>query len=163
MTIQDVVSQFNTTPFIFAGSGITRRYYGLPDWAGLLSVFAKKVRNDEFAYRFYENKAMSMASANDKMPMIATLIEKDFNEAWFENKEGIRSDEDSVAQAVIEGTSPYKAEISAYIIKNSIIKKEYTEEIKKLRKISQNNIAGVITTNYDKFLTKIYGEFRLSL
>lgn len=161
MTVQEVVGQFNTTPFIFAGSGMTRRYYGLPDWAGLLSVFANKIRNDEFAYRFYENKAKNMLGTGDKMPMIATLIEKDFNEAWFENKDGIRSNEDSVAQAVMEGTSPFKAEIGAYITENSLIREEYNEEIKKLRRISQNNIAGVITTNYDMFFETIFDGYKL--
>lgn len=57
MTLQEVVARFNTTPFLFAGSGITQRYYGLPDWVGLLTYFAKKVKKDPFAYRFYENKA----------------------------------------------------------------------------------------------------------
>ena len=61
MTIQDVVSQFNTTPFIFAGSGITRRYYNLPDWAGLLSIFANRISKDPFAYRSYENQAQYSA------------------------------------------------------------------------------------------------------
>lgn len=160
MTIQEVISQFNTTPFIFAGSGITRRYYGLPDWGGLLSIFAKKVSNDEFAYRSYENQAKYTASANDKMPMIATLIEKDFNEAWFANKPGIRSNNILVSKVVSEGTSPFKAEVCAYIAANASVTAGYEEEISKLKKISQNNIAGVITTNYDTFFESMFDGYK---
>ena len=56
MTLEEVVAKFNTTPFLFAGSGITRRYYGLPDWIGLLTYFAQKVKRDQFAFQYYENK-----------------------------------------------------------------------------------------------------------
>lgn len=160
MTIQEVVSQFNTTPFIFAGSGITRRYYGLPDWAGLLSVFAKRISDDEFAYRSYENQATYISKVNDKMPMIATLIEKDFNNAWFENKDGIRSNDAFVSSAVIEGTSPFKAEICAYIMSKASIINGYEDEIKQLKKISLNNISGVITTNYDTFFESMFDGYK---
>lgn len=159
MTIQDVVSQFNTTPFIFAGSGITRRYYGLPDWKGLLSVFAEKINDDIFAYRSYENQAQYLKSADDKMPLIATLIEKDFNDAWFADRPGIRSVEPAVEKSVSEGASPFKAEICAYISANTSIIEGYEEEINKLKMIAKNNIAGIITTNYDAFFEKIFDGY----
>lgn len=101
-----------------------------------------------------------MANANDKMPMIATLIEQDFNKAWFENRTGIRSNKDSVIHAVMEGASPFKAEVGAYIAAKSSIKKEYSEEVKKLKRISQNNIAGIITTNYDTFFETVFDGYK---
>lgn len=60
MTINEIISKFNTTPFLFVGSGLTRRYLNLPDWKGLLRYFAKKIRNDDFTYSSYENLAKGM-------------------------------------------------------------------------------------------------------
>lgn len=151
MTLQEVVARFNTTPFLFAGSGITRRYYGLPDWVGLLTYFANKVKNDPFAYHYYENKASEVENRIEKLPLVASYIEKDFNDAWFNNEEGIRSASENVENAVANGVSPFKAEISEYISSLSTVDPAYLEEVEKLRSIAKNNLSGIITTNYDCF------------
>lgn len=151
MTIQEVVAKFNTTPFLFAGSGITRRYYELPDWIGLLTHFASKVKKDQFAYRYYENKAIISGHTTGILPAVASYIEKDFNDAWFNNEAGIRTTSSEVEAAVADGVSPFKAEISEYIRTLSVVKSSYEDEVKKLQKIARSNLSGVITTNYDCF------------
>lgn len=83
MNIQDVVARFNTIPILFAGSGITRRYYDLPDWKGLLTEFASRVNADRFAYRAYESKAHQLGYTQGIMPKIATLIQQDFDSKWY--------------------------------------------------------------------------------
>lgn len=160
MTLQDVVAKFNTTPFLFAGSGITRRYYGLPDWVGLLSYFAKKVKNDSFAYQYYENKVADVEPVEERLPAIASFIERDFNEVWFADQEGVRSGSEKVSKLVEEGVSPFKAEIAAYIESISMIKEEYVEEVSKLKEISERNISGVITTNYDNFFEELFEGYK---
>lgn len=158
MTIQDVVSHFNTIPFLFAGSGITRRYYNLPDWKGLLTEFASRINSDHFAYRSYESKAQQVVNTQGVMPKIATLIQQDFDAKWYSTPE-IRTNDSFVLNAVEHGYSPFKAEIAWYLKEKSVALPEYKEEIQKLKNISKKNLAGVITTNYDLFFERLFEDY----
>ena len=158
MTIQDIVSHFNTIPFLFVGSGITRRYYNLPDWKGLLTEFASRVNSDRFAYRAYESKAQQLGSTQGVMPKIATLIQQDFDTKWYSTPT-MRTNESFVLNAVERGCSPFKAEIAWYLKEKSVALPEYKDEIQKLKNISKKNLAGIITTNYDLFFEKLFDDY----
>lgn len=158
MTITDVISKFNTTPFLFVGSGMTRRYFNLPDWKGLLEHFAKAINDDAFAYSFYENRAKTMDCAAGIMPKIAELIQYDYDSKWFKDA-SIRTVDATVQDQIKKGLSPFKAEIAAYIQRSCVINADYQKEIEKLAEISEKSIAGVITTNYDTFLEDHFKGF----
>lgn len=167
MTIQDVFNKFNTTPFLFVGSGISRRYLDLPDWKGLLKHFAEVICDDEFAYDSYESKARTMKYKAGIMPKVAELIQRDFDQKWFADS-SIRTVEEQELEQIHKGLSPFKAELAAYIRKKAIVNRKYQNEIDRLSEISKKNIAGVITTNYDCFLedhfkgfTKYVGQSQL--
>lgn len=153
MTIQEVISRFNTTPFLFAGSGITRRYYGLPDWEGLLRHFANQVKEDRFAYNAY------LAEADGDLPKAATLIERDYRTAWFQNP-ALRTLDEKGLQAVEAGKSPFKMEVAAFLRRQSAPKTEYASEIHKLKRLSKKNLSGVITTNYDLFFETNFSDYK---
>lgn len=152
MKLDDVIERLNTTPVLFIGSGMTRRYYGLPDWEGLLAHFAETVRPaDEFAYTYYKRKASMMECKVGILPKVAELIQDDFDLAWFSNSE-IRTVNDDGITAVKNGVSPFKVEVAQYIKDTCAESEFYREEIEMFASISEKSIAGVITTNYDNFL-----------
>lgn len=167
MNIEDVVEKFNTTPFLFLGSGMTRRYYDLPDWKGLLEHFAREIRDDDFAYSAYENRASKLETPVGLLPKVAELIQADYDEKWF-NDASIRNLEEDSLMKVKAGLSPFKAEIASYIKRNCVVVDKYRTEIEMLSKLSEKNVAGVITTNYDEFVennfvgyTKFVGQKQL--
>ncbi len=167
MTIKDVVNEFTTTPFLFVGSGLSRRYLNLPDWRGLLDHFAREINDDEFSLSSYESIARNMECEYGVLPKAAELIQKDYDEKWFADS-SIRKADLSEAQKVKKGVSPFKVEIAAYIKSIAQEQEEYADEIKLLSAVSEKGIAGVITTNYDTFLedhlcdfTKYVGQSQL--
>lgn len=151
MTINEVISRFNTVPFLFVGSGLSRRYLNTPDWRGLLGHFAERISKDPFAYNSYVSKATAEGFTAGQLPKVAELIQRDFDEKWFANPE-MRSQDEVVLRAVMEGVSPFKAEVAKYFSTFATPVEAYQAEISKLKELSVRNLAGVITTNYDDFL-----------
>lgn len=151
MTIEDVINKFSTTPFLFVGSGISRRYLNLPDWKGLLKHFSRLIYNDEFAYNVFESQAKTLPCKSGIMPKVAELIQNEFDQKWFKDP-SIRTVNEEMIDQIHNGLSPFKAELANYITQNSILNGDYIEEIEKLSKLSDKCISGVITTNYDSFL-----------
>ena len=158
MTIKSIIEQFDTTPFLFIGSGLSRRYLNLPDWKGLLKYFAERISDDEFAYESYENKARALECKAGVMPKTAELIQREFDKKWFECAE-VRQANDSELELIHRGISPFKVELSHYLKEQTVINTEYQTEINKLKEISEKSITGVITTNYDSFLEDIFSGF----
>ena len=153
MTINEVISRFSTVPFLFVGSGLSRRYLNTPDWKGLLEHFAGLISNDPFAYSSYVSRANAEGFTEGLLPKVAELIQRDFDEKWFATP-AMRSQDQAVLRAVMEGVSPFKAEVAKYFSSFASPVETYRPEIDKLKELSVRNLAGVITTNYDDFLER---------
>lgn len=159
-TLDDLIEEFDTIPFLFVGSGISRRYYNLPDWVGLLKQMVKQFNDDPFAFRFYEDTVSFRETPYGLNPAIASLIEEDYNREWFKNKE-IRTLDDNYLDKVMNGCSPFKAEMSFQLKQRSILNSNYKEEVKLLNNVAKKSIAGIITTNYDLFFETYLSEYKV--
>ncbi len=159
MTIDEVIKNFNTTPFLFIGSGLSRRYLNLPDWKSLLQHFAKVISDDEFAYSYYRNAVGTEEPIMGYLPKIAALIQKDFDEKWFSDST-IRTVSGDKLEIIKNGVSPFKVEVANYIESFFSPCEKYNNEIAQLKKLSEKNIAGVITTNYDTFIEDNFSGYK---
>ena len=153
-TIKDIITSLNKQPVLFIGSGFSKRYLGLENWEELLKKFISDISDDEFKYEMYANK-ISEEDYYGKQAAIAKLLEKDYNEAVFENS---KFDDFKIRNKdfIKKGISPFKIAIAEYFENINYDNTKENEEIKLLKEIQQRNISGIITTNYDKFLEKIF-------
>lgn len=154
MDINELVRNFSTTPFLFIGSGFSRRYYNLPDWVGLLRTFIARIDSDKFAYNRYESQARLCAkSESEVLPYIAELVQQDFNSRWYADST-FRTLTEEYLKFVEDGQSPFKVEVSQFINQNSHTVPGKQAELDLFKSISVKSLAGVITTNYDCLLEK---------
>ena len=157
--IVNVLKKSSTLPFIFVGSGLSRRYLETDDWSGLLRNYAEQINGHEFAYEIYLQKVKSLGHKEGELPKLAELIENDFNEMWFTNPQFAESRKEN-GKLISENVSPFKIEIA----KDMLIKSEYVveslkDEYKAFERIGNKGVAGFITTNYDVLLEKTFSKF----
>ncbi len=162
--LQKLLTFNESLPFLFIGSGFTRRYLDTPDWIGLLEHFASLMYPDnDLIINQYMDEAkkkliterLDPKSTNNINSMIADLIESEFNDMWYKDERFALNRKKS-ASLIKQGHTPFKIEIAEYFkeaLENNSLN---NEELNKLKLLSGNSIAGIITTNYDCLLETFF-------
>ncbi|MDY3059622.1 MAG: SIR2 family protein [Fusobacterium sp.] len=159
--INDIIKKVNRQPFLFIGSGFSKRYLGIENWEELLRKIATNFSENEFKYDSYANE-ISEKDYYGKQPKIASLIERDYNKAILE-EEKFRNFREKFSTEIRAGISAFKIAIAEHFkkIDYNILEKNNNAELLELKKMSVRNVAGIITTNYDLFIEKLFKDYQV--
>lgn len=97
--IQQAIGDANRFPFLFVGSGLSRRYMGSPGWVELLERVSQKAFGDEVSFLKYRSRAhvaVENGEADSELPFVATLMENDANDALLDNPEFVKQHRSSL-------------------------------------------------------------------
>lgn len=153
-TVLEHLAENNKLPVLFVGSGISKRYlYNYPDWNGLLEMAFKKYNSDIFQLQKHRDsfvrQGISQFEINTKL---ATIIENEFNDAFFDRKIKLNIGNNKNPNWVHKGISPFKMYLSSYFKKMKLYRRKGLDlELEKFKSL-KTKIAAIITTNYDLFL-----------
>lgn len=142
-------------PFLFLGSGISRRYLGVPDWPGLLRIFAEQCELD-FDYVY--------ASEDGDLPRVATHIAERFHEVWWHSP--LYAEQVSTYRHLATNRpAALKIAISCFLSQHSIDSPQVPgrsdvtlkSEVAVLRDVV---VDGIVTTNYDDLTDALFPSFQ---
>lgn len=142
-------------PYLFIGSGISRRYLDLPDWLGLLRVFAEEAD---------ENFDFHLASANGEPSLAASSIAARFHNIWW-NDDKYAAQRVEFAESVKDVGGGLKVAISDYIKDHQRLEsgKPGVDDVHLARELDllrKSVLDGVITTNYDSLTDQLFDTFK---
>ena len=147
--LAEILSESISAPFLFIGSGFSRRYLDLPDWKGLLTKFSTSMPFDSY-----------LGTAGNDYPSAALALAGDFATEWWKSNK----DKPEIYQSknwIHAVETPLKYEISQYLENVEIVSKiEGNSELKELLS-SDVVIDGIITTNWDKLLETIFPKLNV--
>lgn len=139
--------QFPSPPYLFVGSGMSRRYLGLADWAGLLK---------ELCEEHDLNHGFLSTEAGGNLPHMATLMAKEIQKKWWK-EDKYKKNRQEYKKFTVDGESALKIETVAYIKKKAKLTKsaELLEELELFKKVVAD---GAVTTNWDNLLELIFPD-----
>lgn len=145
------LSKFSTNPYLFIGSGLSRRYLSLPTWEDLLKDFFEK-SNISGEFEYFQSKS------NGNLPLLATILSNEFHEVWWKSPK-YKESRNSYKQIAKEKQNiPFKIELSNLISEIQKVNTYYNKEIELLKLAV---VDGIITTNWDDFLENNFKEFNV--
>lgn len=150
-TLANHLDKFDNAPFLFVGSGLSRRYLGLEDWEGLLRQFASL---NPKPFEYYRS------TANGDLPKTATEIARDFHDVWWSSEDFEASREMYEGEAV-HRESALKIEIAKHIIEVSEGAQYDETSLDELGLLEEVMIDGIITTNYDLLLEQLFPDLKV--
>lgn len=146
----EILHQFETLPFLFIGSGISRRYIDLENWEQLLTKYAKLIGKPFSFYR---------SSANGDYAKAGSLIAEDFHDYWYKiatPEQMIRNE-----KILLHQSSPLKIEISNYLKEKSLQTVNDSQLNEELELLKSSTIDGIITTNYDALIDNLFSDYKV--
>jgi hypothetical protein len=155
--IKEIIDRTDAAPFLFVGTGMSKRYVDAPSWSDLLKWAASLTGKD---YKRYLQEADRRSNRKDQYPgpTIGSLIDKEFNDIWWESSK-YKEERRKVKSSDYIYESPLKLQIAKKLqsVSNRDFPSHHEEEIKFLREAT---IDGVITTNYDTVLEdRLFPEY----
>lgn len=152
-TIQKAIQDIGQHPFLFVGSGFSRRYLNTPNFEDLLRNFSGHIGDNEFLFPSY------LQRSDKHMPTVAGMLEDDFNREFYKVGKFVELKEKYKTQ-LQSGMSPFKISVADFFSSNFSFNDKYSKEIDLLRQLSIRSINGVITTNYDFLVENLFQDFQ---
>lgn len=135
--------------FLFIGSGISRRYLKLPDWEGLLAHFADQTAHPFDYYR---------GAASNNLPLAASMIADEFYDVWW-NDSRYAASRKLWSKSVTDRPSVLKIEVAEFVRSAGTGVRLGATERKELEALRRTVVEGIITTNYDSLLSKVFPTY----
>lgn len=139
--------KFEASPMLFIGSGMSRRYLGVEGWEQLLQRFCGIIG---------ENPLRLKTNASGDLPKYAHLLAETYCQKWWGLPESHQTAEEYRAD-LINDSSILKIEISKYL--KAVHENTIDDLQNELDLLSKANIDGVITTNWDCLIEKLFPKF----
>ena len=144
------INVIGTNPYLFIGSGLSRRYLNMPTWLNLLKDFSEKLLLQK-GFGYYDSKS------EGNLPELASLMASEFHETWWTNPAFSDSRKEYENKRIGSQEIPFKIELSKFVSNHKDFQEDYSEEIELLKKVV---IDGIITTNWDTFLEATFSDYK---
>ena len=143
---------FATAPFLFVGSGLSRRYLQLETWRDLLAHFAAMTSKP---YAYY------VTSADGDLTRVASALADEFHDVWWQEARFAASRADFGNGRLGTREGPLKAEIARHVDEALARLPADGELAHEIELLGEAVIDGVITTNFDRFLEQVFDDYKV--